>query len=113
DKGTGAVQTIGAVYAHLGLTPDMTEASIVARVGNIPAEAEVSLRHALRAYLEGSKTDLDKAAALQPWLEQPPRRAALLPLYRTAFFTSIGELRKTLATKKVIEACPDIVAIMT
>jgi len=113
DTGTDAEKTIHAVYAHLDLTPDVTEESVLASVGHIPAETEVGLRHALRAYLEGGKTDLDKAAALQPWLEQPQRRAALLPQYRSAFFTNDGDLRKTLATKKVIAACPDIVEIMT
>ena len=113
DKGTDAANTIHAVYDHLGLTPDMTEDSILASVGAIPEEAEVSLRHALRAYLEGSKTDLDKAAALQPWLEQPQRRAALLPVYRRAFFKQTGEIYAKLATNKVVDACPDIVAIMT
>lgn len=114
DTGTAADKTIAAVYDHLNLTPAMTEESILATVGNIPEASEVSLRHALRALLESKgKTDLEKAAAMQPWLEQPARRAALLPLYRTAFFTGTGELRKTLATKKVIEACPDIIETMT
>jgi ATP-dependent helicase/nuclease subunit A len=112
DTATSAQQTIAAVYKHLELAPDMREETVLQNVGQLAPEAEVNLRHALRVLLEGSKTDLDKAACMQPWLENASRRGALLHLYRGAFFTTTGDIRKTLATKKVKEAYPDIEDVM-
>jgi len=112
DTETSAQQTVTAVYKHLGLPPDMREETVLQSVGKLTPEAEVNLRHALRVLLEGSKTDLDKAAAMQPWLENTARRGALLNLYRSAFFTTTGDIRKGFGTKKVKEAYPDIEDVM-
>lgn len=113
DGAGGAAGTVGAVCRHLGVTADMREEDILRKAGDIPPEAEAKLRRVLRAMLEGGKTDKERAASLQMWLEQPARRGALLGLYRRVFFNQNGEIYARLVTKPVAEACPDAIEILT
>lgn len=113
DGAGGAAGTVGAVCRHLGVTADMREEDILRKAGDIPPEAEARLRRVLRAMLEGGKTDKERAASLQMWLEQPARRGALLGLYRRVFFNQNGEIYARLVTKSVAEACPDAIEVLT
>ena len=81
-------------------------------VARLSAEDETCLKKALQALLQGSDTDKKAAACLQPWLEQKEKRVQLYGMYRGAFFTQNGEIRKRLATKKAQDACPDIVEVL-
>lgn len=107
-----AGKTIGAVHAHLGIDAGVTEQDILQRAGKLDVAAEEQLRQALAALRGGSKTDIEKAGYMQPWLENRERRGTLLSLYRHAFFTQEGEIRKKLATKGAETAFPDINNVM-
>lgn len=108
-----ADKTIEKIYDRLHAERGETEEGILAAAGDIDAEHEAELVKALRALLAGGVTDQKKAAAMQPWLEKKAQRSALLPGYRRAFLTGTGEVYKTVATKAVVAACPDIIRIMT
>jgi len=108
-----AQNTIAAVYTYLGLEAGEKEADILTAAGRVPEGDEKNLRQALAALLNGSKTDLEKAARLQPWLEQPAHRAQHFHSYCRAFFTGSGEPYAKVATKAVEAAYPDITSVMT
>ena len=105
-----AEKAINAVYRHLHLDRKATEEDVLARAGNTPYEAE--LKQALRALLEGSKTDQESASCMQPWLEQKSKRGELFNIYCQAFFTAAGTIAKKLATKEAAKIYPDIVEVM-
>ncbi len=105
-----AEKTISALYRYLQLDEEMTEEDVIACTCDAPHEED--LKAALRALLNGSKTDREKAAYMQPWLEQPARRAELFGDYCRAFFTQAGEIAKRVATKAAVEAYPDILQAM-
>jgi ATP-dependent helicase/nuclease subunit A len=71
------------------------------------------LMSAVQAMAKGSKSDIERAATVSAWLADPTRRADTLDDYAVAYLTDKGEIRKTLATKAVIAAMPDIVAILS
>jgi len=116
-----AEKTIAAVYRHIFSAlkrplPEgegmVTEDDILARAGNLADSEENNLKKALTALLGGSSKDAEKAAFIQPWLEQKARRGELLGFYRHGFFTRDGEILKTLATKAAVTAYPDILEVM-
>lgn len=113
DTNGEADGTIAAVCHHLGVTPKTREEDILREAGHLVPEDEARLRRVLRAMLDGGKTDKERAASLQMWLEQPAKRGALLGIYRRAFFNQSGEVYARLVTKPVLEACPDAAEIMT
>ena len=110
DEEGHAEKTIDAVYKHLHLDRKITEEDVLARAGKSPYEAE--LIRALRALLEGSKTDRESAAYMQPWLEQKSKRGELFNVYCQAFFTAAGTIAKKLATLQAAKIYPDIVDVM-
>lgn len=112
DKEGSAAKTIKAVYKHLGLGPKDTEENILNTCGAINPAHEKKLRECLNALLQGTKTDIAKAEAMQAWLEAPQKRGALLFEYRRAFFTQAGEIVARFATKGVTEIYPDILNVM-
>lgn len=112
DRDGNAANTIRDVYRHLGLDPSDTEEKVLAGVGNLHPNDEANLRRALNALLGGGKKDGDKAAAMQPWLENPARRTQLYHSYCRAYFTAAGEFYKTFANKDAVAACADIHDIM-
>jgi ATP-dependent helicase/nuclease subunit A len=112
DSEGRAEKTIGAVYRHLRLDENATEQDVLSRAGKLTGGEDHDLRKVLQALLGGSKKDIEKAAFIQPWLEQKERRGELLAFYRHGFFTKEGEILKTLATKAAQEIYPDIVSVM-
>ncbi|QQS11226.1 MAG: double-strand break repair helicase AddA [Rhodospirillales bacterium] len=72
-----------------------------------------ALRRATTALATGSKTDIEKSAAMAAWLSTPVRRAATIDDYGSVFLTKDGGVRKTLATQKTAKAAPGIVEDMT
>lgn len=107
-----AERTVKAIHSHLGLDENDSEEDLVQSIGDIPAEKETKLKKALDALLQGSKTDQEKAAGLQPWLEQKNKRHEFIGDYRKVFFTTENKIRKTLATKPVTVIYPDITDVM-
>lgn len=107
-----AEKTIRKVRRHLGLADEETESFLYQCAAEVHPDDESNLRRALQALLQGSKTDQDKAAVMQPWLEQKDRRGPLLASYSGAFFTDKGKLRTKLATNAAINLYPGIEDIM-
>ncbi len=112
DAEGSALRTIAAIREELGVAAGETEASVLAGFSNIPAGIESDLRRACAALATGSVNDRKTAENLVPWLEKPAARAVFFADYRMAFFTQKNELRKSLATKAAIAACPDIEEIL-
>lgn len=112
DRNGNAANTIRDVYRHLGLDPADTEETVLADVGKLHPNDEANLRRVLRALLDGGKRDGDKAAAMQPWLENPAQRIQLYHSYRRAYFKADGELYKDFANKATVAAFPDLENIM-
>lgn len=112
DAEGDAEKTIAAVREHLGVAEGVTEHDVLARAGQLDEITEATLKRAVRALQDGKKTDVEKAECMQAWLEHRDRRAALLPLYRQAFFTDKGKILERLATKDVEAAFPAIKGVM-
>lgn len=112
DEDEEAEGTISALYQTLRLPRDITEAALLAKAARPAPEDEANLRAALAALLQGSDTDREKAAHMQPWLERPAQRGELLPAYCRAFFTAAGEIAKRLGTREAQKHCPGLIDIM-
>lgn len=99
----GQQGVIAAIRARLGLEPDETPDTIVARACDDQSFDGDGLRHAMHALLNGSKTDAERGQKLDRWLARPAQRAAEFDAYALAFLTADGGIRKTLCTKKLAE----------
>ena len=76
-----------------------------------PTLDEAALREAARALIEtGGKTDAPNGQKIASWLADD--RNDLSPAYRGVFFTSEGQVRKSLATKAAQKRLPGIVDIL-
>ena len=107
-----AEKTIGAIYKHLHLNEKVTEDDVLARAAKLTDVEEKELKQALRALLQGSKTDQEMASYMQPWLEQSPRRGELFNTYCQAYFIGSGAIAKKLATQQAAKIYPDITEVM-
>ncbi len=77
----------------------------------VPTLDEAALREAARALIEtGGKTDAPNGQKIASWLAN--NRNDLSPAYRGVFFTSEGQVRKSLATKAAQKRLPGIVDIL-
>ncbi len=78
-----------------------------------PAIDEPGLRAAARTLIEaGGKSDGARGETMAAWLAAGSDRDAMLPAYRSVFFTTAGDVRKTLATKPVVKRMPGIEDIL-
>ncbi|MCF8467947.1 MAG: UvrD-helicase domain-containing protein [Sneathiella sp.] len=105
---------IAALAREIGIDPDESEEHLISQSSRETAFAGPALRRAVDHLLMGSVQDVRVAEKIAPWLLQPDKRLALFPDYLTAFFTQKGAISASskLATKKVVEACPDILDIL-
>ncbi|MCR6629976.1 MAG: double-strand break repair helicase AddA [Magnetospirillum sp.] len=99
----GVAGVIAAVRNRLGLDQGDTARTIVAKACEDGAFDVEGCRHAMRALLAGSKTDMERGQILERWLADPAGRAAGFARYKLAYLTADGSIRKTLCTKKVAE----------
>ncbi|MDO8605581.1 MAG: double-strand break repair helicase AddA [Phaeospirillum sp.] len=105
----GGVKGVGsALRARLGLEPDDTAATLLARACDEGRFDAAGLRAALPALESGAKTDQERAAAMAAWLADPADRPARFDRWRAAFLTNDGAIRKTLCTKTVRQGFPGI-----
>jgi ATP-dependent helicase/nuclease subunit A len=111
----GDIDGVGrAVYQTLNIPPDQDPDALLQAGCADDAFAGADLRAACCALLQGTKTDIERADRLSAWLAAPLEgRVDRLGEYGQAFFTTTGELRKTLATKAVVKIYPGIVDTLT
>jgi ATP-dependent helicase/nuclease subunit A len=76
-----------------------------------PAD-EAALRQAADALAGGGKQDVERSTTIASWLDAPEQRGAMLERYAGAFFTSAGEVRKTLASKAAVARFSRIVGVL-
>ncbi|MDP9196667.1 MAG: double-strand break repair helicase AddA [Pseudomonadota bacterium] len=101
----GAVQ---AVSRFLNVSPDETPDSISLAACQDAALDLAGLRKVCALLSRGSKTDVERGQGIQAWLDAAPdQRVKMLDIYTGHFTTKDGDVLKTLATKKVLEAAPD------
>ena len=112
---------IGAVIDNLrsllSVEADETPDGVIAAASENEAFDELGLRLALKALIGGSKTDQQRAAVLQNWLEIEERNYADFEAYVDAFLTAKWhngaiEIRKSLITKKPAENNPGVKEIL-
>ncbi len=108
DRPGGFEAVMNDLAAFLGVARGTSEADILAAACSDLAFDGAGLKASVAALLEGSKTDVDRAKAIAAWMmADAPDRADLFDEYCSAFLTTTGSLRKTLATKKVLGAVPE------
>ncbi|MDF2763655.1 MAG: helicase, UvrD [Rhodospirillales bacterium] len=89
---------IAAVRKLLEVTPEMTQDGAIAAACADSAFDLAALKSALASLLAGSKTDRERGALLAEWLGDPAGRARGFSRYRSFFFRTDGELRKSFIT---------------
>ena len=111
---TGGVEGASARLADfLGIAPDTSEAELLAQACADDAFAVSDLRRVVLALAEGTKGDQERAALIASWLAgDTETRVGMILDYSSVFLTKKGEIRKTLATKGVIKAEPDVAEIL-
>ncbi len=117
DHHGGITVVIKNVRALLSVSADETPESVIALASENEAFDELGLRLALTALAGGSKTDQERAAVLQNWLEQGERTYTDFETYVGAFLTAKWhhgaiEVRKSLITKKPAENNPGVKEIL-
>lgn len=94
---------IKAIHAALGVEEGETPETIALRIADLPEE---EMRAAAALLATGSKTDMERAAALHAFLAEPPARQGRLDDYKLVFLTKEDAPRKSLITKKPAEQNP-------
>ncbi|MEN6542152.1 double-strand break repair helicase AddA [Parvibaculum sp.] len=94
---------IRAIRLALQVEDGETVESLSAGIGDLP---EKDMRAAADLLATGSKTDMERAAALHAFLAEPARRLENLDAYKAIFLTKEDAPRKTLITKKPAESNP-------
>ncbi|MGE5475116.1 MAG: UvrD-helicase domain-containing protein, partial [Bacteroidales bacterium] len=113
ERHGGVACTIRAMRTRLGLAEGDTPATIIARACADDAFDVEGCRHAMRALLAGSKSDIDRGQLMEPWLAAAPAaRADGFHKYKLAYLTATdGTIRKSLCTKKLAET-PGVLAAL-
>lgn len=107
---------ITAALAHkIGIEPQTTDQDLLESAAEEHCFDGPGIRRALAALENGSARDKKRAGGMAPWLSQPKDRMHLYSLYRDVFLTQKGDPRAAsqMATKGTVEACPDVIDIMT
>ncbi|MBX9634374.1 MAG: UvrD-helicase domain-containing protein, partial [Magnetospirillum sp.] len=104
DRHGGVMGIIAELRRMLGLESDDTPDSIIAKACADAAFDVEGCRHAMRALLTGTKTDVERGQVMERWLADPDGRAAGFGKYKLAYLTATdGTIRKTLCTKKIAD----------
>ena len=114
----GDIQTvIENLHTLLSVSANETPDGVIAAASENEAFDELGLRLAVDVLAGGSKTDKERAAVIQIWLEQGERFYADFEKYVGAFLTAkwqsgAVEVRKSLITKKPAEDNPGVKEIL-
>jgi len=109
-KRYGSIEAvIEASRQALGLEPGESAQSVITQASDDAAFNKEALLSAAEALSGGSKTDKTRADNLRDWLTaDAAKRAEQLSAYQAIFLTQDGSPRKSLMTKKIAEANPEL-----
>ena len=109
DHGDDVEALVGDVFSTLGVEPGMTVERLRNEVCADLALDEPGLLAAASALATGTKTDVESADRIRPWIEADRHgRLRKFQDYRQAFLTEKNEPRKKLANKAVSEGFPHV-----
>ncbi len=108
----GLEGAIRALRKKLDLAANDTKESILMAACGSSSFDEASLKRAITGLSAGSKTDQERGVCIAAWLAKAEDRYTLLDDYFSAYLTQDGTIRKTLATKAVVERDPDVLTIL-
>ncbi|MBL8629470.1 MAG: double-strand break repair helicase AddA [Rhodospirillaceae bacterium] len=106
DEGLRSV--IRAVYRRLRLAPAETSEHVIAAACAETSFDAPALKSAMKALGHGTKTDIDRAERMGPWLAHADQRVVLFDTYCSAYLTQAGTIQKRLATKDVVASDPNV-----
>ncbi|WP_417316966.1 double-strand break repair helicase AddA [Emcibacter sp.] len=116
DRLMDRFQTVAKVMFKLrnflGLGPTETKEDVLEAACNEANFDGAGLRLVLPHMLAGGKTDKKNSEIMAHWLSTPEERLAGLSDYQLVFLKKDGDVRASLVTKKVQEACPQALQIM-
>ncbi len=99
--------------ACFDITPEDTVKSFTYKTCEESNFDKAGLYRACGTLAEGGKTDQERGLNIQPWLEATTsNRAAQIIEYQSQFLTKKNEIKKTLVSKKIASAHPDIEAVL-
>ena len=112
--GKGADGMIKAIYGRLGVKINQSIDDIINDACDDSAFEGVKLRHSLVILLQSkTKTDLDTAANMQPWLAADKKtRIGLFQQYKLAFLKKDDKAKARVITKNYGEKNLDVVEIL-
>ena len=97
---------IAAVHRLLEVSADFTSDAAIAAACEDGCFDGPGLRRAMTALLAGGQQDQARGQAISDWLQNSGSRRQAFARYRTAFFTSTGEIRKSLISAGAASAAP-------
>ncbi len=100
---------IAAVYRALGLTPGNTSQQVVLQAVDNSSFDVAGIGSLGSALLGGSKSDMGRGESISAFVNgEPDQRPNSFDAYKLVFLTKDGAPRKTVATKAVLKAAPDL-----
>ena len=94
---------------HHGVGVADTDTTLLEAAAVETAFDATGLQRAARALAKGSKSDIERAATIGRWLENPETRLTEYAAYRSAFLIQSGDPRKILATRRVSQVDPEAI----
>jgi len=108
DRPGGFDAVMDRLADFLGVARGTREADLLSAACHDAAFDGAALKAAVAALQGGSDKDSERATAIASWLAlDTADRAEMFDDYCSVFLTNKGEIRKTLATKRVLSAAPE------
>jgi ATP-dependent helicase/nuclease subunit A len=102
-----------ALWEMAGIGYKETELSILSAACEDASMNRPALLRVSKALAQGTKTDQSRAQKITDFLgETPEQRRHIFPEYCSAFLTKKNEITAKLATKGVLDKCPDIIDVL-
>ncbi|MBB3064014.1 double-strand break repair helicase AddA [Limibacillus halophilus] len=107
----GLEHAVVEIYRRLDLTPDLTQEALVAEAGAEGNFNRAGLTRLAEAYGSGTPSEQTRGAALADWLAGGHLDPQSFAGYCALFLTKDGEPRKSLLTKALHEAHPELLEV--
>ncbi len=112
DRDGGLDGAVAHLAESLDVDAEDSEESVIAALCAESAVDAAGLRAAAGVLSTGSNTDKGRGAEIGAWLSDSESRIAGFDQYCGQYLNKKGYIRKTLATKKVVDANPDAFAVL-